>query len=91
MVGELQDLAARQAALAHLERIAGPDRLVTAEQLAVGFMFQGERLPLINPQRGIFKPRQLRYPGSGMTISESSIDKSSRATPRSDAGCRAGA
>ena len=24
-------------------------------------MFQGERIPLVNPQRGIFKPRQMRY------------------------------
>jgi putative restriction endonuclease len=61
MLDELQDLAARQSAMAHLERIAGPDRIVTAEQLATGFLFQGERLPLINPQRGIFKPRQLKY------------------------------
>src|SRR5439155_27173682 len=26
-----------------------------------GFEFQGERIPLINPQRGIFKPRQMRF------------------------------
>ena len=24
-------------------------------------MFQGERIPLINPQRGIFKPQQMRF------------------------------
>jgi len=61
MLDELLDLAARNAAMSHLERIAGPDRILAAEQLAAGFMFQGERMPLINPQRGIFKPRQLRH------------------------------
>lgn len=25
-----------------------------------GFLFRGERIPLINPQRGIFKPQQMR-------------------------------
>jgi putative restriction endonuclease len=27
--------------------------------LATGFEFEGDRIPLINPQRGIFKPRQM--------------------------------
>ena len=26
-----------------------------------GFLFNGERIPLINPQRGIFKPQQMRF------------------------------
>jgi putative restriction endonuclease len=34
---------------------------LTAKELKPGFTFQGERIPLINPQRGIFKPQQLRY------------------------------
>ena len=34
---------------------------VTARDLRGGFQFRGERVPLINPQRGIFKPRQMRY------------------------------
>lgn len=34
---------------------------LTARELKPGFEFQGERIPLINPQRGIFKPRQMRY------------------------------
>jgi len=34
---------------------------LTAQDLKVGFSFQGERIPFINPQRGIFKPRQMRY------------------------------
>ena len=26
-----------------------------------GFVFKGERIPLVNPRRGIFKPQQMRY------------------------------
>jgi putative restriction endonuclease len=26
-----------------------------------GFVFEGERIPLVNPQRGIFKPQQMRF------------------------------
>ena len=34
---------------------------LTAVHLVPGFIFQGERIPLVNPQRGIFKPRQMRF------------------------------
>jgi hypothetical protein len=30
-------------------------------RLRPGFVFDGERIPLINPQRGIFKPQQMRF------------------------------
>jgi putative restriction endonuclease len=33
---------------------------LTANELKPGFLFNGERIPLINPQRGIFKPQQMR-------------------------------
>jgi putative restriction endonuclease len=33
--------------------------VVDSADLAGGFEFDGERIPLINPQRGIFKPRQM--------------------------------
>jgi hypothetical protein len=33
--------------------------VLDSPDLAVGFDFGGERIPLINPQRGIFKPRQM--------------------------------
>jgi putative restriction endonuclease len=29
--------------------------------LKPGFIFQGERIPLINPKRGIFNPQQMRF------------------------------
>jgi putative restriction endonuclease len=34
---------------------------LTARELSPGFTFEGERIPLVNPQRGIFKPRQMRH------------------------------
>lgn len=61
MINDLEDPAVRSAAIAHLERIAGPDHIVTSDQLRAGFSYLGERIPLINPQRGIFKPRRLQW------------------------------
>jgi putative restriction endonuclease len=29
--------------------------------LKPGFFFEGLRIPLVNPQRGIFKPKQMRF------------------------------
>jgi putative restriction endonuclease len=34
---------------------------LTSEDLALGFDFRGERVPLINPRRGIFKPKSMKY------------------------------
>jgi putative restriction endonuclease len=34
---------------------------LTARDLSVGFEYQGHRIPLINPRRGIFKPQQMQY------------------------------
>ncbi len=34
---------------------------LSAADLSVGFVFEGERFPLVNPQRGIFKPRQMQH------------------------------
>jgi putative restriction endonuclease len=33
--------------------------ILDSADLAAGFEFRGERIPLVNPQRGIFKPRQM--------------------------------
>jgi putative restriction endonuclease len=53
-----------------LMRLAAFDRVralnetsdhLTSTELKPGFLFRGERVPLINPQRGIFKPQQMRY------------------------------
>jgi len=34
---------------------------LTAHDLKAGFEYEGERIPLVNPQRGIFKPQQMRH------------------------------
>jgi len=34
---------------------------LSSNDLKAGFEFDGERIPLVNPQRGIFKPQQMRF------------------------------
>jgi putative restriction endonuclease len=55
-----QDAQIRQAAFEHVNRLgalSGGD--LSSDDLAAGFQFQGERMPLVNPQRGIFRPQQM--------------------------------
>jgi putative restriction endonuclease len=54
--------------------------VLDSADLALGFEFGGQRIPLINPQRGIFKPRQMEHllSISGMTISARLIARSTR-------------
>jgi putative restriction endonuclease len=51
----------RKAAFDHIRRLNTIHDHLTSNELAKGFEFEGERIPLVNPQRGIFKPRQMRY------------------------------
>jgi putative restriction endonuclease len=61
-VGEFdRDTLMRLAAFEHVRKLSETHDHLTAIALQPGFMFQGERIPLINPQRGIFKPHQMRY------------------------------
>lgn len=62
-----RDAAMRMAAAEHVRRAAISD-ILTSEQLAGGFIFGGERVPLINPQRGIFKPRTMTHLLSVRTV-----------------------
>ena len=55
------DTRMRLAAFEHLRRLTEAHDQLTAALLKPGFEFDGARLPLINPQRGIFKPRQMRF------------------------------
>jgi putative restriction endonuclease len=54
------DAAMRNAAITELERRAA-GRSLDADDLVAGFLFRGERIPFVNPQRGIFKPRAMRF------------------------------
>jgi putative restriction endonuclease len=55
------DTAIRAVAFEQVRWLSEVHDHLTAAELKPGFVFGGERIPLINPQRGIFKPRQMRY------------------------------
>lgn len=56
-----RDVQMRIAAFDHVRRLMQVHDLLTAVELKPGFIFEGERIPLINPQRGIFKPQQMQH------------------------------
>ena len=56
-----RDTLIRMAAFEHVRRLGEVHDHLTAHELKPGFVFEAERIPLVNPQRGIFKPRQMRY------------------------------
>ena len=55
------DTRMRLRAFEHVRRLTEAHGQLTAGLLGAGFDFDGTRIPLINPQRGIFKPRQMRF------------------------------
>lgn len=55
------DTALRLAAFSHVRKLGMLHDALTSEHLLAGFNFEGERVPLVNPQRGIFKPRRMPY------------------------------
>lgn len=56
-----RDRAIRLEAFAQIRRLMEVRGHLTSEDIKAGFQFEGARVPLINPQRGIFKPKELRY------------------------------
>jgi putative restriction endonuclease len=56
-----RDAMMRIAAFEHVRTLTEANGLLTATDLKPGFMFDGQRIPLINQRRGIFKPRQMRF------------------------------
>ena len=56
-----RDTQMRMAAFEHVRGLHEVHDQLTANELKPGFVFDGERVPLINPQRGIFKPQQMRF------------------------------
>jgi putative restriction endonuclease len=62
------DTLLRTAAFEHVRRLSEVHDHLTAIDLKPGFLFAGERVPLINPQRGIFKPQQMRFLLSVRTV-----------------------
>lgn len=55
------DTLMRLAAFEHMRRLNEVHDHLTGAELKPGFLFQQQRIPLINPQRGIFKPQQMRF------------------------------
>ncbi len=55
------DQQMRQAAFLLLKRKLEIREQLTSEDLSLGFDFRGTRIPLINRQRGIFKPKEMKY------------------------------
>lgn len=51
----------RQAAFQLVKRRMELRGQYSAEDFRLGFDFQGHRYPLVNPQRGIFKPRSMKF------------------------------
>jgi len=55
------DAPMRTAAFEHVRGLGEVHEHLTASHLRSGFAFAGERVPLFNPQRGIFKPQRMRF------------------------------
>src|SRR5690349_8289398 len=55
-----EDARARMLIAAQMRRLAAGGSLTSSDLLA-GAEIDGERIPIVNPHRGIFKPNQLRY------------------------------
>lgn len=51
----------RTAAFERVRSLCEVHNHLSAGQLAEGFYFDGQRYPLVNPRRGIFKPAQMRF------------------------------
>src|SRR6266436_4135656 len=56
-----RDRLMRMAAFEHVRRLSEIHPCLTATELSPGFAFDNERIPLVNAQRGIFKPKQMRF------------------------------
>src|SRR5574341_1120398 len=55
------DDSLRAAAFEHIRTLKLAYGTIPAAKLAEGFEFQGDRVPLVNPRRGIFRPRAMRH------------------------------
>ena len=61
MTSNEEDAQLRAAAFQHVKRLQETQDALSSEHLSAGFIYQGARYPLVNPQRGIFKPKEMRY------------------------------
>ena len=68
MRSDVADTLMRMTAFTHVLKLSETQNNISAEELRRGFTFEGERIPLVNPQRGIFKPKQMQYLLSVRTV-----------------------
>jgi putative restriction endonuclease len=61
MTADHDDAPIRASAFAHLRRMQELHDHLDSAHLAAGFTFKGERVPFINPRRGIFKPQRMLF------------------------------
>lgn len=64
---DVLDASMRAAAVQRVRQL-GRSGSLTSDDLAGGFAFEGQCVPLVNPQRGIFKPRSMPYLLSVRTV-----------------------
>lgn len=68
MTANVQDTLMRNAAFKCVQDLQQNVGYLTSAELKPGFEFDGRRIPLVNPQRGIFKPRQMQFLLSVKTV-----------------------
>jgi putative restriction endonuclease len=56
-----RDAVIRQAAFDHVRALQSRDPVLSHDVIKEGFQFEGKRWPLVNPQRGIFKPGPMPF------------------------------
>ena len=61
MVEDRSDTLMRMAAFQRVQDLQQAYGHLTAKELNPGFDFKGRRIPLVNRQRGIFKPKQMQF------------------------------
>ena len=76
-----RDTLMRMAAFEHVRGLSEVYDHLTANELRPGFVFDGERIPLVNPQRGILLPAHLpeRSVPEGTSAALSAYDGSANA------------
>jgi putative restriction endonuclease len=61
MANEVSEVQARAAAFSHARFLMQVHGTIPAAKLMEGFEVAGQRVPFVNPQRGIFKPRTMLH------------------------------
>ena len=56
-----KDSLIRLSAFQHVQSLMATHDHLTANDIKPGFQFKGQRIPLMNPRRGIFKPQQMEH------------------------------